>query len=533
MKLYTPIALVLLCTSTALPAQNAVNFEEHQLTTVLNPWLTNSNAAGLAVTTYKNHGVSSLGYHTQEGDYHRAQEGNKLNRFDFFSERYDRIGKNWLAWGSFEFNMDSEKKRAWSDVIDTYNNSPYLFGSSVKADYETQLFDLHFKLARSLSKHWAVGLGADYKVADVSRQRDPRTRTYLADYGARPSVIYSPHANHSLGLTGTVRYRKEKMPNVNTVQNDPNMEYYTMVGMEFANATVGGYKGFQRQFVSSFWGGSFQYNYHNRNFQCLLHVGVNKEEQEILENIKQSPGSFAAYHFEGDLHTTYQWNKLLLSASWKNWYKEGTADEYLQELVTSRDPDTGITSQQWNTLYTYDSRFECTQYQSELSIDIRDCKRDTKDYRWVAGVKGALEGVEKAYYMPTSTSKMHRAKLGANGSYRVFQRKEHNVRINAQFYRHLPLENELLLNPKSTQTPEISAGSYEKGTHAYATNVLLPDFEFYKDKASEYQVEVQYNFPLKFKAIKFHSFVKASYSALLSDKHGQWKGGGVTIGIIP
>lgn len=533
MKRYTPITLLLLCVSSALPAQHAVTFEEHELTTILNPWLSTTNAAGVAMSTFKNHGLTTLGYQKQKGDYHRAQEGNQLNRLDFFSERYDQIGKNWVVWGSFQFNMDTEKEKAWSDVIDTYNSSPYIFGSSIKAAYETQLFDMHVKLARKLSTHWAIGITADYKVGDVSRQRDPRTRSFLADFAGRPSVIYNIHPNHSLGLTAALRRKKEKMPSITTVQNDPNMVYYTMTGMEFTNATVAGFKAFQRQFVSSYQEGGFEYNYHNQNFNGLLHLGVAKEEQEILENQKQSPGSFSARHFEADLYATYQSDKWLLAAAWKNRYKEGSADEYLQELITTRDPETGITSQQWNTLFTYESRFKTTHYQSELAIDLRNCHRDAKDYRWLAGVKGRLEGVEKAYYMPTSTSKMHRAVVGVNGSYRIFRYKEQNMRITAQFYRHLPVENELQLHAKSLQEPDISAGSYDKGTYAYATNVLLPDYEFYRDKASEYQVQVQYNFPLQFKKIKIHSFVKASYSALLSDKHGNWTGGGITLGIIP
>ena len=215
------ILILSIAISTLSSAQSLVFTEEHELTQLLNPWSMFQNAAGLGVSPVKTHGVTELGYDKNSGDYHRAQEGSDLSGLNFYSERYDKLGKNWLVWGSFDFQMNREMNRYFSDVFFPYNSSPYIFGSSVKGNYDKQMFDLHAKFSHIQKGKFTYGLGIDYTVADLSRLRDPRSRSYLADYAAVPAVTYQLSPAITLGLDGFVRYQKEKMPSIVTVQDDP------------------------------------------------------------------------------------------------------------------------------------------------------------------------------------------------------------------------------------------------------------------------------------------------------------------------
>jgi hypothetical protein len=154
---------------TSIFAQDIFYPEQHELIQLKNPWLNSNNAAGLTILVIPLHGNTELGYNDAGGDYHRAQEGNRLNGLRFVSERYDKIGKNWLSWGSFEFQMNKEKERNWSNVFNTYNSSPYIFGDSIKGNYDTQFFDLHAKLSRKINNQFSLGIGIDYYAADMSR----------------------------------------------------------------------------------------------------------------------------------------------------------------------------------------------------------------------------------------------------------------------------------------------------------------------------------------------------------------------------
>lgn len=533
MKQHIIILSFFLSAPMALMAQNTVTAEGHQLTTVVNPWLSTDNAAGLGSSTYQDHAQASLGVETFKGDYHRAQEGNRINKLDFSAESYNRLSNNWIAWGSFRFNMQREKERAWSDVIDTYNSSPYIFGSSVKASYDTQMFDLHFKLARPTKGIITYGAMIDYKVADVSRQRDPRSRTQLADYTVRPSIVLALGAHSNFGVTGAYRWKKEKLPNITTVQEDPNILYYDMLGMEFASATSAGFKGFKRQFVSAYWGGDMQYNLHNAANQLLLNVGAMFENQKIEDDTKESPGNFKAYHINIDGFFTHQAENTLLSISWKNYYKKGHADENLQELITTTDTSTGISSKQWNTLYTYNDRYRVIQYNSDLDINLRAHQAQSKDYSWLIGLKGSINGFQQAYSMPTSTNDVKIGKIGAYGSTRLFNKNGRNLRLNLHANYTFNLKNDLKLAATSLQALTASSSSYETGTYDYATNVIQVDKAYFDAKTIEWGVEAQYNFPLHIKSSKLNAFFKAYYSNLhASNSFGNWNGGGVSFGII-
>lgn len=533
MKQHIIILSFFLMAPMALMAQKTVTSEEHQLTTVVNPWLSTDNAAGLASSSYTDHAQASLGVETSSGDYHRAQEGNRINKLIFSAESYNRLSKNWIAWGSFNFNMQREKERAWSDVIDTYNSSPYIFGSSIKGKYDTQMFDLHFKLARPTKGIASYGVTVDYKVADMSRLRDPRSRTQLADYCLRPSVVLSLGSHSNIGVTGAYRWKKEKLPNITTVQEDPNILYYNMLGMEFATATVAGFKGFKRQFVSAYWGGDVQYSLHNTADMFLLSAGAMFEDQKIEDDTKETPGNFKAYHINIDGFYNHQTEKTLFSANWKNYYKRGHANENLQELISTTDPSTGVSSKQWNTIYTYNDRYRVIQYRSDIDISLRGHEAQSKDYSWLVGLKGGINGFQQAYRMPTSTNDVKIGKIGAYGSARLYNKDSRSLRLNLHANYSFNIKNDLKMAASSLQPLTSSSSTFETGTYNYATNVMEADKAYFDAKTAEWGIDAQYNFALKMKSSKLNAFFKAYYSNLhASDSMGSWNGGGVCFGVI-
>ena len=51
------------------------------------------------------------------------------------------------------------------------------------------------------------GVRLDYQVGDLSRLRDPRSRSELLDYKLTPSLTYTS-GQHTLGISGHYRRRK-------------------------------------------------------------------------------------------------------------------------------------------------------------------------------------------------------------------------------------------------------------------------------------------------------------------------------------
>lgn len=330
--------------------------EKYEYADATQLWRRTLNPAGLSLDTLTNRGISYFEFSHQQGTHYRVQDGDEQNKLLFTSERYQKIGKYLYGYGRFTFDMGRQFNRSWSDVLRSHHSNPYFSGSSIKGKYDFQNFDLSAALATLPIKNFTFGARLDYKVGDLSRLKDPRSRTNLADYQLTPAVTYTWN-KHSLGLSGYYHRRKEKIPNITTVQTDPNLKYYTFTGMENADGTTGGYSGFEREFVNHEFGGELSYQYKNERIQTLTTLSYAKGNEDVWGDIKYSPGK---YHT-----TTYNLLSMNRIKSGRTEhiidisinYQTGKADEYRQEKIIEKDPVTGIESSYWNTLLTYDERY--------------------------------------------------------------------------------------------------------------------------------------------------------------------------------
>lgn len=532
MRKYQYIFIFIIFAS-GLPAQDVVHQEEHNLTTVLHPWLQVNNAAGLGLTNIKSHGLTALGYFTEGGDYHRAQEGNLRNGLNFYSERYDKLGKNWNSWGSFNFLSDREKNRAWSDVFSTYNSNPFIFGSSIPGSYDRQLFDFHIKLSSKEKNKLSYGFGVDYLVGDLSRLRDPRTRIFLADYAFLPGLVYRINSKHVLGINLKAAYRKEKLPNITTVQDDPNLKYYTFFGMENADANIGGFKGFQRQFVGNTYGGELQYSFKAAKAELLLTGGIHYEKQQILENLKQSPGNYEAMHYKFLATGNYITDNKLFQLTLSGNMKTGAADEFLQKLESINDTVTKVNSQQWITLYTYDNRYINSCYNTKLTLNIRDINAAQNDYSWLIGLETGISGFTNQYHLPFSEFSVNRFNTALAGHYRLINRKNNRLILHAEIEYSTGFDNLLQLSEGATDVPTLGSSTFKQGIYDLATNIYIPDLDFFNASTLKSTLSTQYSFPLNLKKTKIIGFAKLSYHLLNTNTSKNWSGGAISIGIIP
>ena len=508
--------------------------EAMEISKLWRPLTQTRNAASLGISEVKPHGVSEIGYTTESGNYHRSQEGNARSGLNFYSERYDSISKNWVSWGSFNFIMDREENRRWSDVINTYNNNPYIYGSSIPANYDRQVFDFQAKISSRFDSPWNVGLGIDYKVGDLSRLRDPRTRVFLADYAALPAVTFRLNNKTSFGINLLARYQKEKMPNVTTVQDDPNLAFYTYTGMENADAVIAGYKGFQRQFVSTFYGGDLQYSFADAQTKLIISAGAFYQHQDILENIRQSPGTFRSLNYRMKSIYTKKTSGKLLNIAFEGNMKQGAANENLQQLITIRDTATGVASQEWVTLYTYKNRYLNNTYQLRFTADLRDINAAVNDFSYMIGIEAGSNGFTNQYHLPFSEMSVNRGYAGIYGHYRVFRNsKHHQVVVKGNVNYETDFDNRMSLHSESIIAPVTGDGTFKRGTYDIASNVLIPDFWFYSAGVLKLSLSAVYSFPVKLKTTRLVAFTKAYVQSSRADIDMSRTAAGISFGIYP
>ncbi|MGL5317853.1 MAG: DUF6850 family outer membrane beta-barrel protein [Bacteroidales bacterium] len=507
-----------------------LTLEERDVEVNKRTWGQTQNAAGIMMDPYMENGQTEFSGYLSGGDYHRSQEGDGKNGIVFKTDRFDRINDKVWVWGSFRFDMNRETNRAWSDVISTYNSSPFSFGSSIPASYDSQMFDFKAKVGYNLKSNLKLGLGIDYLVGDVSRLRDPRTRTYLADYGINPALVYVLNDQHSFGLTGAFRYRKDKMPSVMTVQENPDFKYYPMLGLEngeeprlndgaqSGNGIERGFNGFRRQYVSSFFGGSLQYAYKTDELSWITSAGILYENQEVLGDVKRSPGEFFADNFDFSSQLQLTKGEFLHEISLSGAYKRGFANEFIQSLNEVRDPVSGIVSKEWITNFVYTKQYELNT--TAFNIDYKLSSIDPKGgYRWYVGAHSEFNSFKNQYNLPLSYLKTAHMQAQINGGYRVWKKNNHAVTFEACIGGLKSLKSDLLLNNTENDL---------------AKNIWIPDANYYKVNNFNWRAEANYSFPIRTSKVTLSGYLRIFSEQKISDSkfYGSWMTNGIALGII-
>lgn len=477
--------------------------EKYEYQDAIQLWRSTLNPAGLSLDTLVNRGISYLSLTRQEGTHHLVQDGDASNELVFKSERYQKIGNYLYGYGSFAFDMGRQFERSWSDVMRSHHSNPYFSGSSIKGKYDVQNFDLSASLATLPINNFTYGVRLDYKVGDLSRLKDPRSRTNLADYRLTPAVTYT-WSQHTVGVSGHYRRRKEKIPNIITVQTDPNMQYYTFTGMENVKGSIGGYSSFERQFTNHELGAELTYGYRNKQFRSLTSLTYSKGKESVYGNTKYEPGKYATTNYGLQSQNRYTVGDKLHLFDVAVGYEKGEADEYRQEKVTEKDPVTGIESTRWNTLITYSKRYQVTLLDVDVHYRLMWTNPQHAATKSYVGIRGILNSAENKYTLPVSSFKSDFARTEVEGGYAFLFKGSRSLWLEAAASYHASLSADLNLTDPSTE---------------YAQSVLLPDMNYYGASHFGGRLQVQYQMPVTIKKTTAIWFAKVGASYLKTNKH--------------
>ena len=551
--------LLALCSACCVFGATMAQEGHHRYDDAMQMWRLTENAAGLSIDHVRNRGYAEFDLQHAEGDYRRVQEGGQRNQLSFQTERYQSVGKYLVGYGRFSFGMDRTKDRAWADVMRPYLSNPFYGGSSVHGKYDSQQFDLSAAIStrplfkeredprqeeikpaetlnnvrenplRLIRRRWRLppkvghveeglrlGLRLDYRVADLSRLRDPRSRSELLQYRLSPALTFTS-GNSTVGLSGHYDRRKEKIPNISTVQQDPNLVYYQLTGLGEATGQVGGYGAYQREWVNHELGAELTYGLitylpvSGAQLFSLNSIGIARGKEDVWGQYKFSPGQFTTYIYKAETRNRMRANSVIhqidLEAQWQQAY----ADEYRQQLVQEKDPAKGYTSYRYDTQITYGKRQQLTTVDATLHYRANVYGREDKSTNFYVGsytsaitgyigVKGQLVGSHTKHLLPLSEQKLQRANIALEGGHAFFGGR---LWLDATATYSYAAKADLTLADPST---------------AVATEVLLPDMPYYDADYSRGELSLKYIFPISLKGHKNIFYVKA-YGDIIKAQH--------------
>lgn len=488
------IASIAVALTFSLPtmAQNTTTEAAYRHNDLVQTWRNTGFAAGLTLDSMRNRGFTSMGYSLQQGDYHRVQEGSAQRSINFYTERYQRIGKWLYGYGSVNFDTGNERERAWSDVYRTYNSNPYLSGSAVPGRYDFQNINLRAMLSTLALGHLRYGLAFEYGLGDLSRQRDPRSRSQLLDYSLTPSVAYT-FGRNTLAAALTYHRRKEKIPNVSTVQTDATLQYFTLTGMEHAIGTQGGYNGYLRQWVNHELGAQLAYAHRSTAMHSLTALGMARATEYVYGNIKFQPGRYYTFRYWLNAQNRIYAGRTVHSIDASAQYVQAYADEFRQQLSIEKDPSTGIASSHYNTILTYKKRYQVNML--NLAAHYRANFTDGRGrmlYYW--GAEASMQNVRNRHIVPFSQLRYRSADVKLEAGRALLPNKR--LWVDAYWGAHFSTLADLVL--ANADAP-------------YAQQVLLPDMDYYRANAYRGGVSLKYTFPLTIKKTRATWFVRGFY----------------------
>ena len=285
----------------------------------------------------------------------------------------------------------------------------------------------------------------------------------------------------SFSMQGT-RFPLEKLTGLTTVQTDPNLSYYLMSGMEYAQGSVGAYSSYSREYVNHEFGGELSY-------------GIQSTRLHSVNALSFSHGTEYAYghHTKSIAHD----------------YEEGYADQYSQELITERDG--AYTTQYWRNKMTYRKRYQLKK--TDVNFHYRLSFVDGDAVAAYAGIFYDLQSVSNKHLLATSQLKYTFSQFGIEGGYGFFAKRLW-LKGNADY--HVSHKADLNLNNEATD---------------YAQGVLLPDMEYYRANYWQGRIELTYQQPLTIKGRQTLWFAKLYGSYLKTDNSLDGKGAGVSVGL--
>ena len=475
------------------------------------------NAAGMGLYQPVSGSNTSLEGFYSSGDYHLAQQGASDRGFRFSTLRYDSFSDKLFMKGSFFYRLDGEKDRKWSDVMDPWFSIPYIYGSAVAKEYETHDCGLTFDLYTAPLWDWlSFGVRTTYEVSDISGKRDPRPRTGYLDWQAVPSLLAS-FGPHHVGLDFGYGHTKEKLTNLTTIQSYPNLYYYKMAGLDHVDGAIAAYSGFKRQFSGGRWLGDLSYSLTRGPWRILASGGLEYKRLDANGDKKQSPGSWNVLTWNTVVDVEWTRPRALHKLHVTGSLIDGGADEYLQELSSVKDPETGITTETWVTLYEYTNRYILGKQDAEAVYTLYGGCRDGQDYRWSATLGAAYSAFAKNEYLPRSEFDASGLTANLGGSLLLLDRQGHRIELAARGSYRISLNTKQRL-------------FYD---NLYTREVLVPDLDYYNCSWMSAGAELTWQFPLHLgKAGSANAYLRLSGNRLSASDNRSLSSATLAVGLF-
>lgn len=432
--------------------QNKISLASEKILNLKTVWSNSSNAGSLQFFDIQDKIAKAyINFNHQNGDFHLFQQEQLNSELGFYTNGYVNLN-NWKFYGDFNYFKQTCEDLKWVDVLEPYNDNPYVLGDSVGGTYYKEYFKMRGKAAYQINENLAFGIDIKYKAGVGARRKDPRPENEITSFDILPGLIFN-FSKIKLGVN--FRYESGKEDIELNFVTDNNYNFYHFKGLGAYTIST---ETDVRSNVSNLFGGGLQLNFDGNKFTNLTEVNFHKKTTDIkrgetyplqivlLEKFNTSVSSTFLF-----LHTNKTIKKLTLHLN----------DNHIYGHEPVVEPKLEQVSYQWNTVAKYTLYWHNEQ---ELVVNYSCYKLiDANHFNWGYKVSGKIITSESSYYfVPESNeqslnyyyfdgvlekelqTKLNNIILSFNGSYRKgFNSSSEIVKddilletINNEFVKH-------------------------------------------------------------------------------------------------
>lgn len=225
------IGLPLIAGSDSLQKVSLYSFD---LIRMQNPWLVSSNPAALSQMGDLLPGILNVSCLTEDGNYKRVQQGDKLNHYSFNTFSYSKI-KNINLYGGFSFDKSFEKGIDYSDINDPFRLTPFQLIDTIGSDtYDREFFTVAGGMSKPFGKNLILGVACDFNMGLSAQNKDPRPQNKVFKMTVSPGLIYSI-GNFKLGFNLLYKYYNEEIEII-IIENNAHVSFFSVHGLGLATS---------------------------------------------------------------------------------------------------------------------------------------------------------------------------------------------------------------------------------------------------------------------------------------------------------
>ncbi|MCF6358417.1 MAG: hypothetical protein L3J54_11480 [Draconibacterium sp.] len=382
------------------------SFSSEKILNLKTVWSGSANPASLQFFDIQQKiGKAYLNFNNESGDFHRYRQEKTFNEIGFFTSGYVTLDK-WKFYGNFNYSNSKNEGINWTDVLNPYDDNPYILADSVGGTYHKEYFTMQGKASWQIDNMLTFGVDINYNAGVGARRKDPRPKNITTTFDISPAIIFSFN-KIKLGANFSYQTSKEDIE-ISTV-TDSIYSFFNFKGLGAYSVST---EKDNRSHESNLFGGGIQIGFNGNKLNNLTEVNFYRKSTDIKRGVSFPLQVVLLEKYSTNVTSTFMF---LRDVKTINKLKIYFADKHIYGHEPVVEPKLEQYSYQWSTLAKYTLYWHIEQ---KYGLGYSYFKLiDANHLNWGGTISGEVTTIQSTYYFVPETNEQTLNYFNLKGSF--------------------------------------------------------------------------------------------------------------------